>query len=275
MIMSSLSASHRQRLITGGLLFLVAAACLALGGWFLFGLVLLVALAAAWEFMDLLEASLLCHIAALSFIAVGLTSVQLGHPEIAVALPVLVFWMGSLRFLVQHTEDISYPYRHLPFFSLFYIGVPFGLALTFPLELQILVLAGVIASDVGAFYTGSQLGGPKLWPSISPKKTWAGGAGGGLSAMLIVFGLGSLIDAPLLPKLVDAPVTAGGWLALGVVISIAAQLGDFFQSALKRKAGKKDSSNLLPGHGGVLDRIDGLLAAIVAAALFFYLWPTL
>ena len=128
----------------------------------------------------------------------------------------------------------------------------------------LLVLAVVWASDIGGYFAGRGIGGPKLWPKVSPKKTWAG-AIGGFTASLAVALLVAIFDPhrgdPLLA------LRTGPLLALAAVLSIAAQFGDLFESAVKRRFGVKDSSHLIPGHGGLMDRLDGFIAAIVLAAI--------
>ncbi len=113
------------------------------------------------------------------------------------------------------------------------------------------ILALVIATDVGAYFAGRAIGGPKIAPRISPSKTWAGLAGGAAGAILVLFMATRMFGTP-------GPV----WLVglIGLVVAVVAQTGDFFESWMKRKAGVKDSSNLIPGHGGLFDRVDGLLA---------------
>lgn len=121
------------------------------------------------------------------------------------------------------------------------------------------VVLVVWASDVGAYLAGRLMGGPRLAPRISPNKTWAG-AGGGLASALLV----GLASAWVLAGL-GSPVRAA---AIALLVGTAAQMGDLFESWLKRRFRVKDSSRLIPGHGGLLDRADGLLAAApVAAAL--------
>jgi phosphatidate cytidylyltransferase len=107
----------------------------------------------------------------------------------------------------------------------------------------------VVATDVGAFAAGKTLGRHKLAPSISPGKTWEGLAGGVLAAALV-----SLSFSPFL----IFPRTNLGALLLGIVLALVSQAGDLFESWIKRRAGVKDSGTLLPGHGGILDRVDGL-----------------
>lgn len=120
------------------------------------------------------------------------------------------------------------------------------------------VVGGVIATDVGAYFAGRTIGGPKIAPVISPSKTWAGLAGGMIGATIVlVEGRG---QTPL-------------WQAVfgGVLFAVVAQAGDFFESWMKRRAGVKDSGNLLPGHGGLFDRLDGLLAVLFVGGLLFVL----
>lgn len=121
----------------------------------------------------------------------------------------------------------------------------------------ILWLLGVVwATDIGAYAAGRSIGGPKLAPRLSPNKTWAGLAGGVLSAALVGLLAAWLTGARPLP------------LALAsLVLAIIAQIGDLAESLAKRHFGVKDSSSLIPGHGGLLDRLDGLLTAAMAAAL--------
>ena len=124
----------------------------------------------------------------------------------------------------------------------------------------ILILLVVWVTDIGGYFAGRGIGGPKLWPRVSPKKTWAGAIGGFAASLAVaagfaVIGLGK----------------TGPMLLLGAVLSIASQLGDLFESAVKRRFGVKDSSHIIPGHGGLLDRLDGFVAAIVLAAFFGFL----
>ena len=116
------------------------------------------------------------------------------------------------------------------------------------------VLLVVWASDVGAYLAGRALGGPLLAPAISPGKTWAGAAGGLAAAVLAGLAVG-------------CPESAGRATLAGAVLGIAAQSGDLLESAIKRGFGVKDSGTLIPGHGGLFDRLDGILTAAPVAAL--------
>jgi phosphatidate cytidylyltransferase len=120
-----------------------------------------------------------------------------------------------------------------------------------------LVLLVVWVTDIGGYFAGRGIGGPKLWPRISPNKTWAGAIGGFAASLMVAAGFAAFHVGETGPLLV-----------LGAVLSIASQLGDLFESAVKRRFGVKDSSHIIPGHGGLLDRLDGFVAAVVLAAVF-------
>lgn len=125
------------------------------------------------------------------------------------------------------------------------------------LWLVLFVFAAVWATDIAAYFTGRALGGPKLWPAVSPKKTWSGAIGGLAAAVLAATAVAHFAGAPRL-----WPV-----MLVAAVLSVASQGGDLLESTLKRRFGVKDSGRLIPGHGGLLDRVDGLVAAAVVAIL--------
>jgi phosphatidate cytidylyltransferase len=122
------------------------------------------------------------------------------------------------------------------------------------------VLLIVWVTDIGGYFAGRGIGGPKLWPRVSPKKTWAGAIGGFAASLMVAAGFAAFGLGKTLPLLL-----------LGAVLSIGSQLGDLFESAVKRRFGVKDSSHIIPGHGGLLDRLDGFVAAVVLAAIFGFL----
>lgn len=138
------------------------------------------------------------------------------------------------------------------------------------------VLGIVIFTDTCAYFAGRAIGGPKIAPKISPSKTWAGLFGGMAGSAAWLTGYMALAhNSGGAVRLADTFDIGGGeavgWAAVGGVLAIAAQMGDFFESWLKRRAGKKDSGNLIPGHGGVFDRIDGLLpVALIVGLLAAY-----
>lgn len=119
-------------------------------------------------------------------------------------------------------------------------------------------------TDIAAYFTGRKLGGPKLMPSVSPKKTWSGALGGALAGTL-----GGYLVWRLTPGL-DGVITAGKVIAASLMGSMVSQMGDLFESSLKRRFDTKDSSHLIPGHGGFLDRLDGYWAVLVLAGLALF-----
>ena len=146
-------------------------------------------------------------------------------------------------------------YCGLPVFALIVLRrqEPDGLLLT------LWAMALVWATDIGAYFAGRSIGGAKLAPSVSPNKTWAGLVGGVIAAGLFGAALATWHGLP--------------WLlaAASPVLAVLAQLGDLYESALKRRAGIKDSGDVLPGHGGVMDRLDGLVPVAPVAALLVLL----
>lgn len=114
----------------------------------------------------------------------------------------------------------------------------------------------VVATDVGAYFVGRLVGGPRLWPAVSPGKTRSGAVGGLVFAMAVG-----------LPMGLAAGLGAGTTIFLSLGTSIASQLGDLLESAVKRRFGVKDSSHLIPGHGGVMDRLDGVVGGVWFVAI--------
>ena len=137
-----------------------------------------------------------------------------------------------------------------------------------PVAVLLGVISVVIATDVGAYFSGRTFGGPKIAPKISPSKTWAGLIGGMIlasivSASFFLYNVGEI----------QFSMMVGIAATIGAMLAVLAQCGDFFESWLKRKAGMKDSSNLIPGHGGVFDRIDGMLPVAIAALPLWAMHP--
>ncbi len=234
-----------------------------------------VAGAAAWEFLALADAGgaktpralVLASIAAL-FLCV-FRNADLVGPALG-AIGLLLFLVCVFRSPLDRVmRDAA-----ASIFCVVYVG--FTLA-TLPLlsvqeggpSLVLLLLFVVWSGDIAALYVGKSLGKRKLAPKLSPNKTWEGTAASVAGSLLITLALigaarwlgGRGID------LLAYPGSVGHWLLLALVLNVAAQLGDLAESALKRGAGVKDSGTLLPGHGGVLDRIDALLLA--APALWY------
>lgn len=136
------------------------------------------------------------------------------------------------------------------------------------LEAALFLLAIVWGSDVAAYLVGRAIGGPKLWPKVSPKKTWSGFVGG----TVVGTGAGAVVAA-----IAGIPISAIlVWITIGIAVTAAA--GDLFESSVKRRFGKKDSGSLIPGHGGVMDRVDGLIFAVAVGLVIGVVhggWPRL
>jgi len=157
-------------------------------------------------------------------------------------------------------------YVGLACFSLILFSTP-----VFGMTLAIMLIAAVFGTDIGAYFAGRSIGGPKIAPRISPSKTWSGLFGGmigaGLMMVIIQAGIYAFRDG----EAGDGDVyLAYGWFGLmltGAALAVVAQMGDFFESWMKRRAGVKDSGRLIPGHGGLFDRTDGLIAVAFAAGV--------
>ena len=180
--------------------------------------------------------------------------------------PALLFWIPALLFLRRYAatgQGRDLPDSAILIFGLLYLPAVLQLFRTISPTEILLILLATFATDTGAFYAGTWWGNRKIWPKISPKKTWAGSLGGMALCTLMCLVLGiSLGSAPW-----------WAFILLGVTLNTAAQFGDFFESALKRWRGIKDSGRLLPGHGGILDRIDSLLLALPAYCLLAHFIP--
>jgi phosphatidate cytidylyltransferase len=118
------------------------------------------------------------------------------------------------------------------------------------------LFAVVWVTDIAAYFVGRLFGGPKLWPAVSPKKTWSGALGGLAGAIIAAFVLSSF-----------AALSHRAAIVLAALLSVASQAGDLFESHLKRRFGVKDASHIIPGHGGVMDRLDGFIFAAALATL--------
>lgn len=174
-------------------------------------------------------------------------------PALLVLLPILLGWRDTA------------PAQRIPFvlFTLGFFGAGFGLYVMregIGLGETLWIASIVVMSDIAGYFAGRWLGGPKFWPAISPKKTWSGTIAGWLGAILVtlIFMLAFRIDEWSI--LIAAPF-----------IALAGQMGDIAESWLKRRVGVKDSSNMIPGHGGVMDRFDALAGAFLLIGLSFLL----
>jgi len=259
-----------KRVLTAVVLIPIVLALVLLGPlWMLTAVTAAVAALAGWEFMGLAE------------------RVGAKPPRIAVLVAILALFAGTFEYPDQATAifgilalgllvycTFSIPIDQVTaeasvsIFSLVYVGltltaIPALRAESNGPSLVIFLLCVVWAGDTAALYVGRAWGRHKLAPTLSPNKTWEGSlgsVGGSLVAAGVLLGLAALLNLWDSARL-SYPDDVWYWLLLAVVVNVAAQLGDLAESALKRSAGVKDSGDLLPGHGGILDRIDALLLA--------------
>jgi phosphatidate cytidylyltransferase len=224
---------------------------------------------AAWEFLGMAEqgGAKPSRIAVLVAV-MALFAGNYQYPDLTVYL----LGMLSLGLLICCTfispVDRVMPDAAIAIFCLIYVG---GTLLAVPAlheypngpSLVTFLLCVVWAGDITALYVGRAIGKHKLAPRLSPNKTWEGAAGSVLGSLLAAAGLLALTEwsSHLNSARLSFPDEIWYWLVLAIVINVAAQVGDLAESALKRSVGVKDSGTLLPGHGGVLDRIDALLLA--------------
>lgn len=165
----------------------------------------------------------------------------------------LIFGMAAAVYVVTKKAALGA--------GLVYVGLPIFALLWLRnqpedgLLLALWALSLVWATDIGAFFAGRAIGGAKLAPAISPNKTWAGLGGGVIASLMLGWALNQWAGLPVGLAIASAP------------LAVFAQIGDLFESWMKRRAGVKDSGKLLPGHGGVLDRLDGLVTSVPIAAL--------
>jgi phosphatidate cytidylyltransferase len=243
------------RILAALVLIPVAIALAYAGGWLWLGLVVLAAIGLYVEWLMIVGASRRTPVVAAGVAALVLAGAGLALGRIEASLGILALGVVVAALLAPER-------RGWVALGLFYASAALTASVLVRLDqvwgfaALMLILLIVWVTDIGGYFAGRGLGGPKLWPRVSPKKTWAGAVGGFIASLAVAagfaaFGLGKMI--PL--------------LLLAAVLSVVSQLGDLFESAVKRAFGVKDSSQIIPGHGGLLDRLDGYVFAVVAAAL--------
>lgn len=250
----------QQRVLSGVVLIVLALGLTYAGGvWFRL-LATAISGAVLYEWLTMTSAAQPAsnRFLAIGFLAILLLLLLAGQPA-AFLLPLLA---GSVLVTVAHGVRVGAGYW--PAGGLAYAGL-LGIALSglrgdgmIGLQAILFLFAVVWATDILAYFVGRAIGGPKLAPAISPGKTWSGALGGTIAAILAGVGVASGFASPL-------GLTALAGLTL--LLSIVSQMGDLFESWIKRRFGVKDSSNLIPGHGGVMDRVDGLATAAFAMFL--------
>lgn len=254
---SRLGSDFTARLLSGLVMF-AAAVLITIAGATPFAiLVVLVALLVCWEWGRLV------HGADQSIVL----SVQIGTAAVAGLLAALGYvGLGILALPIGAILATLLSLGNNSLFSalgVFYAGFPAVALIWLRSDPQLglpavfFLIAIVVAADTAAFLSGRLLGGPLLWPRVSPKKTWAG-AIGAIVASAVVGGLFwfAVPDSSVLRL-----------ATTGAVLAVVAQAGDLAESALKRHFGAKDAGSIIPGHGGAMDRVDGLVAAASAVAV--------
>ena len=266
----------RQRVITGILLILFLVTLLCLPGWFMALMTLICVGFAVWEEYHCL--ALAGHRVVswptwvFTLLSVPLTAI-FGHKVI---VPLLAGTMLIITVVILFREEPKLDDLSMSILPLMAVQLP-GLSLVamslveqkaVEVVLLTLTFAVPLMGDVMALFVGSQLGGPKLCPAVSPKKTISGAVGGlagSLFAAVVIWLLaGALCNEATLSRL----PTVWEYLLLGLLGGLVGQAGDLFASLVKRHSGVKDFSNLFPGHGGMLDRLDSVL--FMAVLMYCY-----
>jgi phosphatidate cytidylyltransferase len=247
-----------QRIASGAALALVVLAALWAGG-LLFAIVVgTVGVVVTWEWGRVVRSA-------------GVDAILIIQAAAVIAGALLAAWglagLGLIVVLVAAIISalLAFGQRgHMAAFGALYAGLP-AVALVWlhrgdnaGVLAVLFILLAVWATDTGAYFAGRLIGGPKLIPMVSPNKTWSGLAGGILAGGLVGVGF----------ALARAELSLGYMLVAGALLGVVSQAGDLLESALKREYGVKDASTLIPGHGGFMDRIDGLVAAVIASAIF-------
>lgn len=250
------------RIASAAVMVLLGGGAVWAGGWALAVLAVAAAGLMVWELARMTRGPGRDMSVPLGLLAAAVTAANLWGPwglwPVGVALLVLPSLAGLLTPRRDGTVFAAYAAVILATgLGLVALREGFGLAAV------LCILLVVVVSDVAGYFAGRLIGGAKFWPAVSPKKTWSGTVAGWIGAALV--GLGFL---------------AAGWgdarlVWLLPVIAFAGQMGDIAESAIKRRAGVKDSSALIPGHGGLLDRFDALAFAVIAALLVQAVLPFL
>jgi phosphatidate cytidylyltransferase len=247
------------RILAALVLIPVAIALAYAGGWLWLSLVVLAAIGLYVEWLMVVGAARQMRVVAAGVVALVLAGAGLALGRIEMSLAILA--LGVVVAAVTAAERRGWVALGLGYASAALVAsVLVRLDQVWGFVALMLILLIVWVTDIGGYFAGRGLGGPKLWPRVSPKKTWAGAIGGFTASLAVAAGFAALGLGKMIPLLL-----------LAAVLSIVSQLGDLFESAVKRAFGVKDSSQIIPGHGGLLDRLDGYVFAVVAAALIGFL----
>lgn len=269
-------SNFAKRTVTGIFIVILIIFSVVISRYVFTGLFLIITILGLWEFYSLLEKveirpnKVLGTVAgAFLFVSNAFVAMQMAPLELLLINFLLVF----LVFLLELYRNIPNPFTNVAFtfFGLLYVAVPFALLNYFPnpgfhadtynysTVLGFFFLVWV--NESGAYLVGSAIGKHKLFERISPKKTWEGTSGGGILCLITALVLGMFYK----------DIGAANWFIIGCIVVVSSTYGDLFESMFKRSINTKDSGTLLPGHGGILDRFDGLIMAtpFVFVYLFF------
>jgi phosphatidate cytidylyltransferase len=245
-----------MRVVAALVLAPVAIGCAYVGGWLWTALVTLATIGLFVEWQFVIGASREIRVTASGTAALLFAGISLAIAGIETA--VLILGLGLVAVVLLAVQRRGWSAAGFLYAALAQVAsVLVRLDHVHGLVALILVLLVVWVTDIGGYFAGRGIGGPKLWPRVSPNKTWAGAIGGFAASLMVAAGFAAFGFGKMWPVLV-----------LAAALSIASQLGDLLESAVKRRFGVKDSSHIIPGHGGLMDRLDGFVAAIVLAAIF-------
>ena len=257
-------ASQLPRLLTGFTLAGVLLASLLAGGPFLVVTLAVIAALALFEFFQMYWPGKTRRPTKIFGLVMGIfLFCPVGQPFAVSLIPALVFVWVAMAFLIDYgrgNDNANILDEAALLFGFVYIPVLLHLALSLTLREQFIVVVAAAVSDIAAYYVGSAFGKHKIWPRVSPKKSWEGSIAGVVASVLALQAINAIPHE-------SAPLTGCGpiaWVFVGIFLAVCSQVGDFFESALKRSRRVKDSSEILPGHGGILDRLDSILFVIAA-----------
>jgi len=264
-----------RRLISALFGATVIVSALIYGEWAYFGVFLLICFFAQWEFYRLVRIQ--------SYIPIRLLGVFIGSTLFVLSFLiekgileykyyVAIFPLASVVFLIKlYKKEDTNPFANIAMFYLgiTYVALPFTLINiivffhgTYGYQIMLGLLVIIWASDTGAYFVGSLFGKTKLFERISPKKSWEGSIGGALISVAIAWGISYYYtDLNLLE-----------WIIVALIVVVAGTYGDLVESLFKRSMSIKDSGNIIPGHGGFLDRFDSLILAVPFIVVFLKLF---
>ncbi|WP_418592152.1 phosphatidate cytidylyltransferase [Ponticoccus sp. (in: a-proteobacteria)] len=237
----------KPRVISGLIMIAIGMAAVWLGGVWWQALIALICGGMVWELVTMVDSgrTKAQYILAAATVVCVFVAIRI-PPSFALPLLMLPTMLGFSR---MERGGVTYAVTTMMILLAGYSMM--ALRSDYGLTWMLWLVAVIVATDVMGYFAGKSIGGPKFWPRVSPNKTWAGTVGGWVGAAVVgAFWAGWTIEG-------------AGLIGISIAVSMASQIGDIAESTIKRKAGVKDSSNLIPGHGGLMDRFDGMLGGAV------------